>query len=134
MKKIPIEIIFLAIGTVVLTTIQLVSTFYSIYLLDTSENFVEMLGTFSSKAILRLDFRLQAYMGIFLSTAVIISSILLLKQSNQFRKSFIFLFSFMVFYDFLLTGNLLYLLLKIPIAIIIALVLFNPRSNKFYKN
>lgn len=116
-----------------LTIFQMVGIIYSIYLLSTSSKFVEFAGSVSSNAILELGLESKAYISLCMSLALCISAILLLRPKNIFRVTFVGLFTALSLLDYLLTGSIFYLVIKSIFIFIFVVVLFNPRTNRFYK-
>lgn len=133
MRKSPVELVILTIGIVMLTIFQMVGIIYSIYLLSTSSKFVEFAGSVSSNAILELGLESKAYISLCMSLALCISAILLLRPKNIFRVTFVGLFTALSLLDYLLTGSIFYLVIKSIFIFIFVVVLFNPRTNRFYK-
>lgn len=133
MQRTPVELIILTIGIVMLTIFQMVGIIYSIYLLNTSSKFVEFARSISGIPVLQLDIEIKAYIGLCMSLAMCISSILLLWCKNIFRLTFVGLFVVLSIFDYLSTGSHFYLSVKIIFTFIFVVILFNPRANKFYK-
>lgn len=133
MRKSPVELVILTIGIVMLTIFQMVGIIYSIYLLNTSSKFVEFTGSVSPNAILALGLESKAYISLCMSLALCISSILLLRPKNIFRVTFVGLFTALSLLDYLLTGSIFYLVIKSIFIFIFVVILFNPRTNRFYK-
>lgn len=132
-KSRPIEITLLVILVSALTAIQLLSVVYVFYISELSDDFEGMISSIFSRRFLPFSVEVIVAIETAISLVSLTLTILLLKPSNRLRWSFSAWIALTVLYGIVTIGSLSYSGLHTLGCIIMALVLFNPRASRFYR-
>jgi hypothetical protein len=128
----PIEIRILSIVSAVIALLQVAGIVLSAFLLRLHPESNKLLDIGYSKAIFNGGFVLNSIVSIIFLLIFFILSILLIKPKKRFRNLFFSMFLMLIALDFIFTGSIGYIAVKIPLAVVIAFIIFSKRAGLFY--
>lgn len=132
-KRRPIEITLLVILISALIAIQLLSITYAFYISELSGDFEEVINSIFSRRFLPFSAEVIIAIETAMSLVSLTLTVKLLKPSNKLRWSFSAWIASTVLYGVVTIESFSYSALHILGCIIMALALFNPRANRFYR-